>query len=87
VRTEIEVGDAGCGQHPDRVAKVVHPASQGKDRSMMIGIAVEIEEKGSECGGPFCQEGLIAAFADIDHALGDHLRRRYVVKEPKAPTG
>jgi hypothetical protein len=36
---------------------------------------VEVEEKGFEYGGPFRQEGLIAALADVDYALGDHLGR------------
>ena len=47
-------------------------SGQGEDRSMVVRVAVEIEEDGTGGRGQFAQKGLVTALADVDDALDDH---------------
>jgi hypothetical protein len=72
VRAEIETGDARPGQRPDRVGYGFCLAGQGEDRSVVVGVAVEIEEDGAGRVGETGEKVLVTAVADVDDALDGH---------------
>ena len=72
MRAEIEPGHARRGQRPDRGGDVVDVAGQGEDRTVMVGVCVQIEQDGSGRCGQFAQKSLVTTLADVDHALDDH---------------
>ncbi len=72
VRAEIEPGHGRRGQRPDRGGDVVDVADQGEDRTVMVGVCVQIEQDGSGRRGQFSQKNLVTTLAHVDHALDDH---------------
>ena len=47
-------------------------AGQGEDRTVVVGVAVQVEQGGAGGLGELAQDRVVPALADVDHALDDH---------------
>ena len=60
--------------------------TEGEDGAVVVGVAVLVEKGGASRGGQPGHNGLVAALADIDDALDEHVvsvaRRRRLPAQP-----
>jgi hypothetical protein len=80
VHAEIEMGDALPGQRPDGAGHLFGAAGQGEDRSVVVRIAMEVEEHRARGDGQMSQNGLVTALADVDNALDGHVASLALVR-------
>ena len=67
--TEVEPGHRGRSQGPGGRHHGVGGAGQGEDGAVVVGVAVEVEQGRPGAGGQLGQDAVVAALADVDHAL------------------
>ena len=61
-----------AGQGAGGVGHQVGGAGEGEDRAVVVGVAVQVEQGGAGGGGQVGEDRLVAALADVDHALEEH---------------
>lgn len=83
---QFETGHDCLGQGPDTVAEYLDGTAQRQDGAVVERIAVGVEQAGTGRPGQLGDQGGVATFADVDHAL-EHGSYRGIDRRGTRPPG
>ena len=76
VAAQVDQVDRGAGQRAGGLGHDVGPAGQGEDRTVVVGVTVEVDQGGGGGLGEPAEHRVVPAFGDIGHALHEVDRHR-----------
>ncbi len=72
VPPQVQVGDGRGGERTGRVGHQIRGAGERQDRPVVVRITVLVEQGRPGGDGQVAEGRLVAALADVDHALEEH---------------